>query len=144
MHSEGAYCLAERNEHNVQVATNRHDMIVNERRTYAPDFFSLAEPPTSMTRIPASYWNSISMVLLGVDDRGQSFSNIGCFTTINILSPIVCSSSSQHLFVQFLVGNMMQGNVFIVVTTVVEHGSLLSSIDQISVNRVFGCTVSIW
>ncbi|RXH78386.1 hypothetical protein DVH24_001904 [Malus domestica] len=60
-----------------------------------------------MARIPASYWDSIGMVLLGFNVRGQSFPNIWVFHSINILSPSVCSSSSQYLFVQFVVGNMI-------------------------------------
>lgn len=68
-------------------------------RKHSPNFLCLAEPMTSMARIPASYWDSFGMVLLVFNVQGQSFPNIWVFHSINILSQTMCSSSSQYLFV---------------------------------------------
>lgn len=48
-------------------------------RKHSPDFLCLVEPMTSLARIPDSFWRSIGMALVGVNDRGQSFPNLWLF-----------------------------------------------------------------
>ncbi|XP_061999298.1 uncharacterized protein LOC133716631 [Rosa rugosa] len=88
---------------------------------------------TSLTRIPDSFWRSIGMQLVGVNDRGQLFPNIWVFHSINISPPTMISSSSQHLFVQFCVGGIAHGLVFVyAATTSVARRPLWSAIEQIN------------
>ncbi|XP_062011846.1 uncharacterized protein LOC133728442 [Rosa rugosa] len=88
---------------------------------------------TSLTRIPDSFWRSIGMHLVGVNDRGQLFPNIWVFHSTNISSPTMISSSSQHRFVQFFVGGIAHGLVFVyAATTSVAHRPLWSEIEQIN------------
>ncbi|KAM5549757.1 hypothetical protein ABKV19_000925 [Rosa sericea] len=88
---------------------------------------------TSLTCIPDSFWRSIGMQLVGVNDRGQLFPNIWGFHSTNISPPTMISSSSQHLFVQFFVGGIAHGLVFVyAATTSVARRPLWSTIEQIN------------
>ncbi|KAL6224666.1 hypothetical protein ACLB2K_003521 [Fragaria x ananassa] len=88
---------------------------------------------TSLTRIPDSFWRSIGMQLVGVNDRSQLFPNIWVFRSLNLSAPTLISSSSQHLFVQFLVGGIAHGLVFVyAATTSVARRPLWSEIELIN------------
>ncbi|KAK9912795.1 hypothetical protein M0R45_036636 [Rubus argutus] len=98
-------------------------------KKYSPDFLFLAEPMTVITTIKQSFWRSIGMNLIGVNDRGQRLPNIWLFCSANVSSPLVVSSSSQHLFLQFNVGGVLHGMVFVyAATTVVKRRSLWQSL----------------
>ena len=101
-------------------------------RKHSSDFLCLSEPMTSLTRVPDSFWRSIGMQLVDVNDRGQLFPNIWVFHSTNISSPTMISSSSQHMFVQFSVGGIAHGLIFVyAATTSVARRPLWSAIEQI-------------
>ncbi|KAK9930542.1 hypothetical protein M0R45_027578 [Rubus argutus] len=99
---------------------------------HSPDFLCLAEPMTVITKIKQSFWRSIGMNLIGVNERGQLFPNIWLFCSTNVLSPLIISSSSQHIFLQFNVGRVPHGMVFVyAATTVVDRRPLWLSLAQV-------------
>lgn len=71
------------------------------------------------------------MNLIGVKDRGQFFPNIWLFCSPNVLSPLILSSSSQHIFLQFNVGGVPHGMIFVyAATNVVDRRPLWLSLAQ--------------
>ncbi|KAL6206762.1 hypothetical protein ACLB2K_024009 [Fragaria x ananassa] len=90
------------------------------------------EPLAAISRIKQSFWKSIGMNLVGVNDRGQRLPNIWLFCSINVLSPLVVSSSSPHIFIQFTANGVYNGIVFVyAATTVAERRPLWLSLAHI-------------
>lgn len=104
-------------------------------KKHSPDFLCLAEPMTTISSIKHSFWRSIGLNLIGVNDRGQRLPNIWVFCSPNILSTVIISSSNQHIFIQFTIGGASYGVVFVyAATTIVDRRSLWLSLAQICSN----------
>lgn len=104
-------------------------------KKHSPDFLCLAEPMTTISSIKHSFWRSIGLNLIGVNDRGQRLPNIWVFCSPNISSAAIISSSNQHIFVQFDIGGASYGVAFVyAATTIVDRRSLWLSLAQICSN----------
>ncbi|RXH67815.1 hypothetical protein DVH24_027962 [Malus domestica] len=93
---------------------------------YSLDIICIAEPFVPLKRVHPYFWRSISMNLLGVNDRGLQQPNLWIFHSVQASSP---KCSNQHVFVHFNLNGITHGISFVyAATTVVEHRSLWLSL----------------
>ena len=90
-----------------------------------PDFVCIAEPMVSMASIPSSFWASLNLQLITVNDRGNLLPNIWLFCSMNITSSSVISISDQHITFQAIMeGTLTQFTCIYAATTIAKRKSL--------------------
>ena len=71
--------------------------LANICRQHHPDLVCISEPMVDFHSIPASFWSSLNLQLITMNNRGASIPNIWLLSSLQCPAPSLILPSEQHI-----------------------------------------------
>lgn len=111
--------------------------LANICRQHHPDLVCISEPMVDFHSIPASFWSSLNLQLITMNNRGASIPNIWLLSSLQCPAPSLILPSEQHITAQFTIDGVLAQYTFIyAATTVLKRRQLWDDLYQLRQNTV--------